>query len=230
MIRRPPRSTLFPYTTLFRSPVESLPLIQLWADSLPHAAAVGGIALGNWSSLDGGEDALERLIALTAGIAGGEMALDCGALVGFGHVAVVIRDKLFFIWVRHWFGLGARLAATFGFTWTKGSRARRSFCTARKTLFLVALVRKPNARPISSMDWPSKCLSRNAARSVGLRAPSAFATWRPSSALSNSRSGAGSGLGNSRTVSEPSGVSESRRSASERRLRIKSSEQFTPMR
>src|SRR2546422_2290864 len=60
MIRRPPRSTLFPYTTLFRSPVESLPLIQLWADSLPHAAAVGGVALGNWSSLDGGEDALER--------------------------------------------------------------------------------------------------------------------------------------------------------------------------
>src|SRR3989442_9263487 len=25
MIRRPPRSTLFPYTTLFRSPVEDLP-------------------------------------------------------------------------------------------------------------------------------------------------------------------------------------------------------------
>src|SRR3712207_7943029 len=26
MIRRPPRSTLFPYTTLFRSPLRSLPL------------------------------------------------------------------------------------------------------------------------------------------------------------------------------------------------------------
>src|SRR2546426_8022459 len=29
MIRRPPRSTLFPYTTLFRSPPDSQPLDQL---------------------------------------------------------------------------------------------------------------------------------------------------------------------------------------------------------
>src|SRR5207244_9980752 len=108
--------------------------IELRADSLPHAAAVGGIALGDWSSLDGGEDALERLIALTAGIAGGEMAVDCGALLGFGHVAIAIRDKLFFTRVRHWFGLGARLAATFGFTCTNGSRGRPSLCTAGRTL------------------------------------------------------------------------------------------------
>src|SRR2546422_5149674 len=33
MIRRPPRSTLFPYTTLFRSP------------SFPHAATIGGTSL-----------------------------------------------------------------------------------------------------------------------------------------------------------------------------------------
>src|SRR5438552_14016431 len=30
MIRRPPRSTLFPYTTLFRSPVEEPELITGW--------------------------------------------------------------------------------------------------------------------------------------------------------------------------------------------------------
>src|SRR2546430_4870951 len=29
MIRRPPRSTLFPYTTLFRSDVERLPVVDL---------------------------------------------------------------------------------------------------------------------------------------------------------------------------------------------------------
>src|SRR3712207_7350232 len=29
MIRRPPRSTLFPYTTLFRSPTRPRPLLQL---------------------------------------------------------------------------------------------------------------------------------------------------------------------------------------------------------
>src|SRR5437762_13192922 len=29
MIRRPPRSTLFPYTTLFRSPLQSIPSVQM---------------------------------------------------------------------------------------------------------------------------------------------------------------------------------------------------------
>src|SRR2546422_5436977 len=35
MIRRPPRSTLFPYTTLFRSP-PSLPASALIPDTVPH--------------------------------------------------------------------------------------------------------------------------------------------------------------------------------------------------
>src|SRR5260370_18803454 len=34
MIRRPPRSTLFPYTTLFRSPVQALGIVAL---SMPPA-------------------------------------------------------------------------------------------------------------------------------------------------------------------------------------------------
>src|SRR5260370_36974968 len=34
MIRRPPRSTLFPYTTLFRSRSQSDPLVQLAAEAL----------------------------------------------------------------------------------------------------------------------------------------------------------------------------------------------------
>src|SRR2546430_11486615 len=32
MIRRPPRSTLFPYTTLFRSPVHDGPALRLFID------------------------------------------------------------------------------------------------------------------------------------------------------------------------------------------------------
>src|SRR5256885_11554482 len=35
MIRRPPRSTLFPYTTLFRSAVTSWTLRDVWATVLP---------------------------------------------------------------------------------------------------------------------------------------------------------------------------------------------------
>src|SRR2546425_11367856 len=39
MIRRPPRSTLFPYTTLFRSPGEGLPLARFEQDLPPASAA-----------------------------------------------------------------------------------------------------------------------------------------------------------------------------------------------
>src|SRR2546426_8208214 len=47
MIRRPPRSTLFPYTTLFRSHVEVAPVVELGAGdggehheaALPHVPA-----------------------------------------------------------------------------------------------------------------------------------------------------------------------------------------------
>src|SRR2546430_4551136 len=42
MIRRPPRSTLFPYTTLFRSPAETAPYVALLADAVDiHVDRVG---------------------------------------------------------------------------------------------------------------------------------------------------------------------------------------------
>src|SRR2546426_7026007 len=41
MIRRPPRSTLFPYTTLFRS--------HWWALSRPFGSAYGRLPLLSWS-------------------------------------------------------------------------------------------------------------------------------------------------------------------------------------
>src|SRR3712207_7351859 len=40
MIRRPPRSTLFPYTTLFRSAVDSLKATELRADNAARAQEV----------------------------------------------------------------------------------------------------------------------------------------------------------------------------------------------
>src|SRR2546426_9852468 len=40
MIRRPPRSTLFPYTTLFRSPLDAPALLEL-RPRLVHRAATG---------------------------------------------------------------------------------------------------------------------------------------------------------------------------------------------
>src|SRR2546422_6228366 len=47
MIRRPPRSTLFPYTTLFRSPVLGPHLVRVHrfvARRLPAPLNVGGVA------------------------------------------------------------------------------------------------------------------------------------------------------------------------------------------
>src|SRR2546430_10254149 len=44
MIRRPPRSTLFPYTTLFRSEIPDHPLVrQTIRDCLEEAMDIGGL-------------------------------------------------------------------------------------------------------------------------------------------------------------------------------------------
>src|SRR5258708_21184893 len=49
MIRRPPRSTLFPYTTLFRSTWGLLPLVAAYAERINLLAAVtSAIAAGCW--------------------------------------------------------------------------------------------------------------------------------------------------------------------------------------
>src|SRR3712207_8889429 len=53
MIRRPPRSTLFPYTTLFRSSVTALRAVDDFSDTITDvtapagALAIGGTARGN---------------------------------------------------------------------------------------------------------------------------------------------------------------------------------------
>src|SRR5687767_15566320 len=54
MIRRPPRSTLFPYTTLFRSNV-----LALWQDNMRRLLAYSSIAHAGY-----------MLLGLTAGLAG----------------------------------------------------------------------------------------------------------------------------------------------------------------
>src|SRR5256885_13590047 len=43
MIRRPPRSTLFPYTTLFRSGVDEVELVRLAVLGAVHQAHSGGL-------------------------------------------------------------------------------------------------------------------------------------------------------------------------------------------
>src|SRR2546427_3830433 len=48
MIRRPPRSTLFPYTTLFRSPLDGDQLVPARAVGVP---IIGELELG-WRSLE----------------------------------------------------------------------------------------------------------------------------------------------------------------------------------
>src|SRR5256885_11384713 len=46
MIRRPPRSTLFPYTTLFRSILTSSPMINAQTKPISSASFLGRMALG----------------------------------------------------------------------------------------------------------------------------------------------------------------------------------------
>src|SRR3712207_7804349 len=67
MIRRPPRSTLFPYTTLFRSPVINPPV---WTWEVPAYFWFGGIATGSSFVAVGcdavGDDRSARIARLVA--------------------------------------------------------------------------------------------------------------------------------------------------------------------
>src|SRR3989442_13177353 len=51
MIRRPPRSTLFPYTTLFRSPSTTRGGDRRRRDRAPHCAAPSGLSSAGGRSL-----------------------------------------------------------------------------------------------------------------------------------------------------------------------------------
>src|SRR3989441_8706098 len=70
MIRRPPRSTLFPYTTLFRSHEVPLHDEETLAQLFRLHPVVGGTALGapqrahalQVARLHGGEELVERLV------------------------------------------------------------------------------------------------------------------------------------------------------------------------
>src|SRR3712207_7647774 len=64
MIRRPPRSTLFPYTTLFRSPLEHL-------DGQGHSRAVQTVQALR-ADARGGEVALGHAVFVQAGLLEGE--------------------------------------------------------------------------------------------------------------------------------------------------------------
>src|SRR5256885_9209932 len=55
MIRRPPRSTLFPYTTLFRSVHVDL-AVQRMGQQRGHARAIGGLDQGHAGFIAGGFD------------------------------------------------------------------------------------------------------------------------------------------------------------------------------
>src|SRR3712207_7639852 len=53
MIRRPPRSTLFPYTTLFRSLFRSIPALErLWSDQFVVNAPDNRVVVGRDAVLD----------------------------------------------------------------------------------------------------------------------------------------------------------------------------------
>src|SRR2546430_8822701 len=50
MIRRPPRSTLFPYTTLFRSTLPSMRSFAAFASATPNAASNGPLLANPFNS------------------------------------------------------------------------------------------------------------------------------------------------------------------------------------
>src|SRR2546427_13268312 len=83
MIRRPPRSTLFPYTTLFRSVLGELDrgarevavFLELAFEALEQREGIGGAAGKNGEHPGVGEPAHLACVALPYGVAEGDLAV-----------------------------------------------------------------------------------------------------------------------------------------------------------
>src|SRR3712207_9086344 len=80
MIRRPPRSTLFPYTTLFRSSFMRSPVVQFAASGLLAMAVICAIAYSLITDT-GNEEAIRDAQRITA-------------LVGEGVARPALTDEL----------------------------------------------------------------------------------------------------------------------------------------
>src|SRR5262245_59757750 len=191
-----------PRDFLFRKPM---------TDALPDLQAVLVAAFRRFWSGDEPQRPGQRAIVSCAALALIQVDFDVRAAAA---LAVVMEDQILFGVVLH-------------DSPRSGSRAVRSFRTARKTLCFVALVPSPSVLPISAIDRPSWCRSVNAARSSGVRSVIAVATVRSMRALAASRSGSGDSLCGCSSSAMSSMLAWSWR---ERRDRIRSTEQFATMR
>src|SRR3989442_10249541 len=105
MIRRPPRSTLFPYTTLFRGPLVARPIRALWEpDAAGRLAEVAAVRFDGGAELEvdrlvaaeerggavgrGAGDHLDVAAALELGEGAGDVAAD--PAVRLPHALVVL--------------------------------------------------------------------------------------------------------------------------------------------
>src|SRR3712207_9330846 len=88
MIRRPPRSTLFPYTTLFRSIVE----VIKGAESIRYGyGAVGGVVLLDQAPLPFGAERLKVKGVANVGYSTNSNAYDGAATMDFGYKKTGLR-------------------------------------------------------------------------------------------------------------------------------------------
>src|SRR3984957_1083016 len=163
-------------------------------DLLPHRASILQASLGNGEIVKRTEHSLNAFELGAAGSAARQMLGNGFALRSF---PLSISDQLFFCQVFHSYvplGSGAAPAAfacSAPRAPTYGSKARRNFCTDRKTVFLAALVVDFSTAAISSIAQPSQWRITNAVRSEELSSFSASSIFFLSSVLPASRSGVG---------------------------------------
>src|SRR5687767_5993989 len=83
MLRRPPRSTLFPYTTLFRSVLQQLPdAVQIYVDRLLQMSlAIDAVGFGEDFRLG------------DAGVFGEDFHAAFAVIVGFLHALVISAEN-----------------------------------------------------------------------------------------------------------------------------------------
>src|SRR2546426_4967469 len=91
MIRRPPRSTLFPYTTLFRSTLGPLLVIVDLGEALAHNPLLALVTLFGAGLVTSLTPCIYPMIPITAGIlagtGAGETSRARGARLTFAYVA-----------------------------------------------------------------------------------------------------------------------------------------------
>src|SRR5690242_274001 len=132
------------------------PLRQARGNLLPYMPAIVVARIGHWQRVERCEHRFDAFQLRAAFLASRQMLRNDGALGGH---AFLVSNQFF---LGHVFHDSVPIALACVPLPTKGCKASRNFCTARKTVFFAAPELDFRTSAISSMAQPSQCRITNA--------------------------------------------------------------------